>query len=311
MQEIIIEKPTETIITEDRQDKVVIITHGDCDGICSAAITLKYYKQAELIFSQPFLLKKVLYNDDRVKDADILVILDLALDDHVVNALIKIPADIVVIDHHPQSSKYNKAFDGLIDTSMSTSQLTAIYYRIPTLLAEIGAIADKIIMVNRKDKLFNEAELIRESLSYDISDNDFRIMLCNMLANDVLPSEIEEVVVRSELAKQQKTELAELATERIKYDDKFIFVDATDLDIEGKVSAIAGMLTITYQKPTFILFKTNDNTYVLSGRNYHGIDIDLDVIMKRFGGGGHKNAASARIKYPENILEELKNILGE
>ena len=309
----IVERTTEITDMEDKEDKVLIISHGDCDGVCSAAIALKYYKQADILFSQPFILKGVL-RDEKVKKAKTLVILDLALDDHVVDKLTKMMLykHIIVIDHHPQTVKFTNLFDGLIDTSLSASQLTSIYFQIPTVLAQIGAIGDKILMISKNDPLFKESELIRESLSYDVNDNDFRIKLTHILANDQLPSEVPEIIERAEKSRNEKELLTKLVLERIKYDNKFIYIDATDLPIEGKVSAIAGVIATRYEKPIFILFKTNTDVYVLTSRcNYVVKDINLDKIMQHFGGGGHKYAASARVKDKNiKILDELIKIFG-
>lgn len=292
------------------KESVTIITHGDCDGICSAAIALKRYNNANVVFAQPFMVNNVLKNEQPIRSSDKIILLDLALTDKTVDILVRLftTTDIIIIDHHHQSTKYTGLFDGIINPTMSTSQLAAIYFGMPTILAEIGAVGDRMLIVNKNSKLFIEAELIRESLSYDPDDDDFRLMLCNNLANDVMPSAIHEVVRRANESKKQIDELIELCKQRIKHNNKFVFIDATDLNIKGKVSAIAGTLASSYKKPVFILF-TRDNRYILTGRNYGHNDVDLHKVMKRFGGGGHKNASSALIRDPNNLLEKLKEAM--
>jgi single-stranded-DNA-specific exonuclease len=53
-----------------------IVTHGDCDGICSGAITLYANKGANVLFSNPVELKDAL---ERLSKNGDLIICDIAL----------------------------------------------------------------------------------------------------------------------------------------------------------------------------------------------------------------------------------------
>jgi len=82
--------------------KNLVICHGDCDGIISAAVITKIIHDAEIIITQPFLLDKVVI-DDEVKA---IYLVDIAVNNKdtmvTTNFATKYASKIVFwVDHHP------------------------------------------------------------------------------------------------------------------------------------------------------------------------------------------------------------------
>ena len=290
--------------------KSIIISHGDCDGICSAAIALKKYPSSNLLFAQPFQLSTILRWEE-VKEADNVIILDLAFNKEFEEPLLEIEGskNLIYIDHHSSSLELKpKVKECLVDVSHSASQLASIYFKEPSVLSTIGAIGDKVILVSKTEPLFKEAELIRCALSYNVDDDDFRKELTYQLSSGKLPSEISAVVERARKSNEIKRKLVEIAKQNIVYNNEFIVCDVTNEEgFLGRAGVVAGEMSIKCCKPVFLIMKTNSN-YVLVGRSHYNCNIDLNKLMKQFRGGGHRFAASSSITEEEykNIIEILK-----
>ena len=82
---------------------LVILAHGDCDGVCSAALSLSTNKDAHVIFTNPFDLLSEL----RSLVGKNLIITDIAITqahkDEIVKELTRISArqEVFYFDHHP------------------------------------------------------------------------------------------------------------------------------------------------------------------------------------------------------------------
>ena len=77
------------------------------------------------------------------------------------------------------------------------------------------------------------------------------------------------------------------------------------------IQAMAGqaadaLLTVEGVRMTIILFQMKDDTVGISARSNGTLNVQ--VIMERFGGGGHQNVAGAQVK-DTNILELEKNVV--
>lgn len=81
--------------------KTLIIAHGDCDGVTSAALALSIYA-GKVVFSHPVGILEDL--DEFSEDADRIVILDIALDERHWRQLAERLAgywEAIYVDHHP------------------------------------------------------------------------------------------------------------------------------------------------------------------------------------------------------------------
>ena len=284
-----------------RTVKTLIISHGDCDGICSAAIALMKYQDANLAFAQPFTIVEDMKRAVRLfGKPDLLIILDIAYSKDMKIELEKMKdVEVVFIDHHPSSLKVSapNIHTAVVNTSMSASQLTAEYFGGSIILAQIGAIGDKVLMVSKVDPLFNEAELIRKSLAYDVNDNNFRAFLCRKLTEGRMPSEISEVIFRAGEMEKAMNDAVEVAKDNIIFESEKAVVIRHPGDIHGYAGATASKIAIEMKKVVFLLFRvdTQPDVIMVTARAHRDINVDLNKVMNKIRGGGHKYAAAGRI----------------
>ena len=68
------------------------------------------------------------------------------------------------------------------------------------------------------------------------------------------------------------------------------------------------LLTIKGIKASFVAGRNEHGKTVISARSLG--DINVQVVMEKFGGGGHLNTAGAQVDdTPEEILEKIKEAL--
>lgn len=301
---------------------ISIIAHGDADGVCSAAIALTHFiekgytsEELNLYFSQPYTLCEVL---NEVPNAELLVVLDVSVNKKSVDKIINMYingkfGNVVVIDHHESSLRFRCLFDGLIETNLSASQLTSMYFRVPSKLADYGAIADKFLLVQKQSEDYEQVELLRESLSYDTTDFDFKRSIAFALIFKK-PSEIPELVRRANESVKHKNEILKIVEANVVHCHGFVFIDAREVEVSGVASSVAGTLSTKYRLPVFLLFRNKDTT-VLCARAIREIDINLNEVVKTVGvGGGHKCAASCRVKNEmtvEKIIDTLDKAINK
>jgi RecJ-like exonuclease len=293
--------------------KTLIISHGDCDGICSAAIALMKYSDADVAFAQPFTIVEDIENAlNKFGKPDLMILLDIAYSEKLGMKLVAMKdVEVIYIDHHPSSLEMEELpnVHSLVNTEMSGSQLTAMYFGVLTKLAEIGAIGDKVLMVSKMEPLLNEAELIRKSLGYNVMDDDFRVYLCRGLVKGVMPSKINEVKNRAVMMEHALQEAVETAKENIIFENDMSIVIKYPKDIYGYAGATASKIAIERKKMVFLMFKVSSHTdmWMITARAYRNSDVDLNRIMKKLNGGGHKFAAAGRV--PVGKEEVLMNML--
>jgi len=160
-----------------KQKKQIVITHGDCDGICAAAIAIKQLNDPAIYFAQPFNLNGLLNKLIRTEDCHNikLYIFDIEGREDNLSSYLGHFGEVVFIDHHNGSFLFLVVFKGRYDIYRSSSQLTADYFNNnDSYLATIGTVCDKMLRLARADKLYKEADLIRKALVYDIKDDDFK-----------------------------------------------------------------------------------------------------------------------------------------
>ena len=129
----------------------VILTHGDTDGVCAAAIAKASYPEAEIEFTSP---QDLLSKLDSLSGYDRVIILDLGINnarkDGAVTTFQKLSktSSIIYIDHHlrpPGVTERSLACSGMYRTSASTSELAWEFFKPPAshdFIAVLGAIGD-------------------------------------------------------------------------------------------------------------------------------------------------------------------------
>ncbi len=111
--------------------KTLILTHADCDGLCSGALALAVYGNARVMFSNPVSVTSDLKHAseyDRIIVTDIAV--DISMSAAVKKALENLSdgRELIYVDHHPLPPGFSGPW--LVhDTNACGSLLTFNHFR--------------------------------------------------------------------------------------------------------------------------------------------------------------------------------------
>lgn len=147
------------IINLPENDRILIIHHWDCDGLCSAALLYRYLKEInksiKIEFFLPgighYFLEKKDYKIIRSKNPILLFIVDFALPKENILELKKIVKKIYIFDHHKQE-KINEVnhVNPFIEDNFNSLDFTSTgwiinkYFGKPQeILSVLGAIGDQ------------------------------------------------------------------------------------------------------------------------------------------------------------------------
>jgi len=306
--------------------KTLILAHGDCDGICSAAQVKHLYTDSKVFFTHPHGILGDLKNQ-MTKDIEKIFILDIALDEEVWRDLIEEinrlsgDIDIVYIDHHPKPHGFEeieKAFTYIWMKDVSTSEITFRYLyggdkREITRVALYGAIGDysdetpfikKMYDLWDKRTIYFEGGIISQALESSRRNYELKRRLVEILARNDLLSNYEDIVDRAVEMTRMEEEMRKNLRNKLILTKNIAYA----LDVGGSVGRAAKYLMTIGGKPIGIAVEERRKLAVMSVRTYKGF-IDLNKVLRRvavrFGGsgGGHEFAAGARV--PKDRFEEF------
>ncbi len=312
--------------------EILILTHGDCDGICSAAQVKHFYPESRIFFTHPHGILGDL-KSQLTRDTDKIFILDIALDEGIWRDLVEElnrlsqRIDITYIDHHPHPDglEIDKLrFRYIWMKNVSTSEITYrhlygeddIDVSRVALYGAIGDYSDETPfieeMYNLWDKrmIYFEGGIISQALEGSRRNYELKRRIVEILASNKLPSDYPEILDRAVEMTRNEEEM------RIRLRDKMRVTRfiAYALDVGGSVGRAAKYLMTIGRKPVGIAVEERRKLAVMSVRTYKEF-IDLNRILRRtaikFGGsgGGHEFAAGARV--PLDRLDDFLNALDE
>jgi RecJ-like exonuclease len=310
--------------------KTLILTHGDCDGMCAAAIALSRFPGSYVFFTRPtsFLV------DLRRADADRLVITDIALTKRDAPQIIremKKRKEVLYFDHHdiPKNVKIGEVSSAVKlyvhGKDVSTAELIYRTFKdeIPkerVWLAIYGAIGDyeddtpfvkKRMMNWDKRALYFEVSTITLGIKNDeFAEYSGKRMVVKTLAAGDNPSDIPGFVKSARKAVSREFQLYELIKQKAQ--------------VSGKVAYTIDTPTFGFRGPSALFAATVKNTPV--GLSVHNRNKYTDITMRTRdsslklnrlaekaaehvdgSGGGHEGAAGAKIPFGrlEKFLEKL------
>lgn len=301
--------------------KTLILTHADCDGICSGALALAVYRDSRVIFSNPVSLSADLRHAgeyDRVIVCDIAI--DLGLATVVKKALDDFSKgkELVYIDHHPLPPGITAPW--LVhDTNACGSLLTFDHFRQAldidlSRVAMYGAIgdyrdntplADALALRWDRRSLYYQAGTLAQGIEMVRRDYDYKRFVLERLSKNLLPSEIDDLHQKAIVASR----LEEGLRERVERSVERLRNVAYVINPDGFISKAAIYARIYGDRPVGICaeYRENKRVFDLSVRSVS--DIDLNVLLNdstiKFGGhgGGHPMAGGGRI--PAGSLEQF------
>ncbi|ELP89760.1 hypothetical protein EIN_424520 [Entamoeba invadens IP1] len=207
-----------------KKDKWTICSHGDGDGVCSAAIALSVprFKNADLVITHPMGI-----NHD-IRDIETnLFISDIALDARTYmllyakfESLLGLGYQVIYIDHHRLLGTPPDGMEMINDESACASELVHKYFtrrnELPEmcdLLACVGCVCDYMDetdyitdVMNKFEKrsLFLDAGIMAQGLSV-YRKKETKEHFVRQLVSGLIPCEIPELVYRAlEVSKSDK-----------------------------------------------------------------------------------------------------------
>jgi RecJ-like exonuclease len=188
----------------------IILTHGDGDGICSAALVkmTKEFKEAEVRFTHP-----MGFADDLRGIEEEVVICDIAIDERAYETVCKelnylaTHFSVLYIDHHRLPGKLPQKVSLVHQEYVSATELVFrhFYYQLPKTadrIAVIGAICDYLdhtpLMMELRNRferrtLFLDAGLLAQGLKNGNSYDEMRNLVLEF-SNGLYPCENKKLV---------------------------------------------------------------------------------------------------------------------
>ena len=288
-----------------KQGMVHIIHHNDMDGCCSAAITVFAFLLMELQLrpeleqqqhqsvTLPIKLYEVDYsrpaNISAMRPGDKVIIVDFSYPPEemakIEQAIHYIPGttDIIWIDHHATAKRYNHQYAGLRNfdnKGPAACELTWLYFfpeqAMPPAVKLIGDY-DSWRLADPKSFVFHEGA----KMILDTPKNDIWPLL--FIGDNAKLSFIENagevaIIYRDIYTKKLRTSYG--------YETTLGGHHAYALNVFGFGSPAFGEVFDQY--PMVISYIHDGQKFTVS---LYSRDIDVSVIARRFGGGGHKGAA--------------------
>ena len=316
-------KPRELLQGEDLGVK--ILSHGDTDGICSAALAKARFPDAEVWFTRPITLLRDL---NKIELGNVVFISDIAISETHKEEIFKRMRElaqkdeVLYIDHHPLPPNTLKRdipvtqFAHEIGTSASEITFRLFESDInPDLdrVALCGAIADyceetEFVRdgLSKYDRrtIYMEAGLLTQALGEAAGDYHYKREVVLKLAQGDLPTEISEIVDRAIKATKREWEVWRYVKEHVVREGNIAIIYDLPSGSLGKAALYA---LGTTGADVGVCTRKDDDEVDVSIRRRAGIKVDLNEMLRhitaRIGGsgGGHEGAAGATI--PANLFD--------
>lgn len=310
--------------------KILILTHGDCDGVCSAAQMKYIYPDADVFFTHPHGILGDLTSkyDSRIKE---IYILDIALDEsiwrNVVGKLNEISrtTKVFYIDHHPPPKELNNRGLNFRYINMKGCSTSEIVYKLfsdrvgfdlsrVALFGAIGDYSDETDFVKKlydlwdKRMIYFEGGLLSQALEGSRREYEFKREILTILSENRLPSDYDFVVKRAIKMTDEEEEMRNSLREKAIVMHNISYV----VNVNGSLGRAAKYLISLTKKPVGVAVEHRKKIAIISFRTKKSF-IDLNELLRKnalkYGGsgGGHEEAAGARVPY-SRLHEFMKRL---
>ncbi len=315
---------------------VGILTHGDVDGVCSAALAKSIYPRARVDFAEPYQLVEKLRG---LSGWDTAIILDLGM--NVTQGVetkeafreVSKSCDTIYVDHHPFPPGIT---EGTLtckrvvhDKNASTSELTWGFFSPSASLdfvALLGGIGDyqdntplmKKLLEKHTRRLSRLEELLLEyALEANRGNDIFKRKTVEALARGVWPSDVPNLMSGVRAALDWDRVIREhVETKARRIGPRVAFVDNVPFGFTSKGASYA--VELSDVEIGVGASRIGENIR-LSLRRAERSKANLNILLKectlRVGGagGGHKAAAGAIVpeKKFDEFLKKLEELVGE
>jgi single-stranded-DNA-specific exonuclease len=301
-------------------NRVMILTHADCDGMCAGAIALAKFPGAGVFFTKPISICEDLVSTE----AERIVICDIAINkaeqQRLVQAIRGNRARIMYFDHHPLPKDFKKQLSGMLevfvhDEHASSSELIYRHFQreLPKEMvwpALYGAIGDyeedtefvrsQITSWDKRAIDFEECVISLGTKNEEFSTYDAKRNIVRTLAEGRSPSEIEGLVKSAREAVKREFDLYKIVKRKAKSFGKIGYLtDTPSFGFRGPSALFAATVT---GKPVGVCVHKRDKYLDITIRaRQPGIALNTlaEVASGAVGGsgGGHESAAGAKIPF--------------
>lgn len=309
-----------------------ILTHGDADGLCCAALIkmTAQYAKAEVIFTHPMGLI------DDMKDLDDdLIITDIAVDQRSYEEIYKILKNVTIshsvlyIDHHAGPRPLPPKVIDILDDRVCATELVFryFYHQLPKSadrIACIGAICDYLEhtllmeeLMHRFERrtLYLDAGLMAQGLKNGSTDYNNLRDFVNLFALGKYPCEIPKLVNRALEITREDKETKKLILKKYQTGQNIAWIENPESSkskaahwIMGDSGKIIGITILLREN------KPNMADFTIRGRNLIDLRKIIPILAQNMGGsgGGHPNAIGARIprEKKEMFLKIIDNTIS-
>lgn len=272
---------------------VVVIYHGPCnDGFTAAwAAWLKFGDDAQ--YFQTMHSKKPIKN---LKNKDVFI-LDFCYPRHILENIAKEANSLLVLDHHITAQKETEGLDCvLFDLNRSGAGISWDYFH--------GTERPKIVQHTEDYDLWKfRTKYTKQIISVmETTEKTFQNW-SNLFLDMESAEKYQKIIEKGNHILEYKNYLIE---ERFIKNPTYIYLDHnivpaanSDIwqsDIGAKLSKNNSMFSVIWSQSA-------DGKYRYSLRSDSKIGVDVSEIAKRYGGGGHKNAAGFVSSDPPVVVD--------
>jgi PAS domain S-box-containing protein len=302
----------------------VILTHGDVDGVCAAAIAKTSYPKAEVEFANP---QDFISKLDFLSKHDCVVILDLGIattkEAEAQAAFQKLSktSSIIYIDHHirpPGLTTRSLACNRIVHkTDASTSELAweffkpDIFYDFIAVLGAVGDYTEKTPRMQGLIEKYGDRRVYLETLLLEwalmVAEDSFKLGVVEELVQgkwpyqmSIMGAEADYIIRRQRTLEHYVKEKAETICEHV------MLIRNPPFKATGPAATI---LIDSDNVDVGLASRQDANSVYLSLRKHKESDVNLASLIEEstlnFGGfgGGHKEAAGGKI--PVNMFDEF------
>jgi len=306
---------------------IKILTHGDTDGICSAALARSKFPDAEIWFTRPIRLLRDL---NSIEPGNAVMIFDVAINesqkDKIFQRMRELAQkdEVMYADHHPfppgtlkkdfpvtqfaletGASSSELAFRLLIQDSKSDMDRVALWGAIADYCEDTDFVRDRLNKYDRRT-IYMEAGLLTQGLGESAGDYHYKRDVVINLAKGMPPTEVPGIVERAIRATKREWEIYEYVKKHVVLEDNVAVVYDLPSGSLGKAALYALGITGV---DIGICTRVKKEDVDISVRRRTGGKIDLNELLRhitaRLGGsgGGHEGAAGATV--PANLLPDF------
>ena len=233
-----------------------------------------------------------------IDDKSLLVITDTNKSTRIQSENLLTIKNKIVIDHHVETGDFNeeKTYKYVDITSSSATEIV------------LDLVNELNIYIPKEASTIMLAGIYIDTNGFLIKTTEKTHIYTSMLYKFGADNKEAQYLLKQNFNEFKRRQKITLATEI--YDEFAIATSDSEYSSTELAKACDVLLTFNNIEASFTIAKLDDNLVGISARSLGNIDVEK--IMKKFNGGGHKTDAAAQIidKKVDEVKEELLNILG-